>query len=90
MADAAPPPFSFTPREGEPLRVDDAVFQALGAASMCWSETPRGTFDIEQARGIGDALLEVIDGPAHPLRGLADLPAAADLDVIAVFGDAPE
>ncbi len=38
----------------------DAVFQALGEASMCWSETPKGVFDSEQAVKIGDALLMVI------------------------------
>jgi hypothetical protein len=36
------------------------VFQALGQASMCWSEGPKGTFDSAQAKNIGDELITAI------------------------------
>lgn len=38
----------------------DAIFQALGQVSMCWSERPRGVFQDEQATEIGERLLEAI------------------------------
>lgn len=38
------------------------VFEALGSASMCWSETPKGIFDSTKAAEIGDALMEIILG----------------------------
>lgn len=37
-----------------------AVFQALGAASTCWVESPAGVFDSAQAEQIGDDLMEEI------------------------------
>jgi hypothetical protein len=40
--------------------ISEAVFQALGEASMCWSERPTGVFDDVQASAIGKKLLEVI------------------------------
>lgn len=36
------------------------VFQALGQASMCWSETPKGMFDSAQAKKIGKDLIAAI------------------------------
>ena len=27
----------------------ESVYQMIGEASMCWSETPRGTFHVEKA-----------------------------------------
>lgn len=41
--------------ETEPL--ESAVFQALGAASMCWKPAPAGEFDSARAEAIGDGLL---------------------------------
>ena len=37
------------------------VFESLGEASMCWSETPKGVFDSNNAERIGNELLEFID-----------------------------
>lgn len=37
--------------------IRSAVFQALGTASMCWSETPDGVFDSTLAKEVGEALL---------------------------------
>ncbi len=54
---AAREPFAFQPSEGQELSVEEAVFQALGAASMCWDTTPTGIFDSTRAKEIGDALM---------------------------------
>lgn len=39
----------------------DAVFQALGEASMCWSDIPAGVFDSIHAAAIGDRLMATIE-----------------------------
>lgn len=62
--------FRFVPDHDGTLDLESAVHQALGAASVCWTEPPRGIFDSDRAREIGQALLEYLrdyDGP--PLRG---------------------
>lgn len=53
-------PFSFIVRDGEELGLEEAVFQALGAASMCWSEPPNGVFESRRAEAIGQKLLQFI------------------------------
>lgn len=40
--------------------LENKVFEALGEASMCWSETPKGVFDSTKAREIGDRLMRNI------------------------------
>jgi len=37
--------------------LQEKVFQALGEASMCWSETPKGVFDSTKAKEIGEQLI---------------------------------
>lgn len=37
--------------------LEEAVFTALGAASVCWDESPRGIFLSDRAKAIGDALM---------------------------------
>lgn len=45
----------------EQLPIEEAVFQALGAASVCWeSMTGTGVFQDQEAKAIGDELLERI------------------------------
>ena len=46
--------------------LESFVFQTLGAASICWSETPKGIFDSDRAKLLGDQLMERIqsDGTA--------------------------
>ena len=44
----------------QPARLDDLVFQALGEASLCWSERPTGVFDSTNAKRIGDELIQAI------------------------------
>jgi hypothetical protein len=53
----APP---WTPGPGGD-ELPSAVFQALGAASMCWEPWPAGTFDSTKARWIGEGLLAWIE-----------------------------
>ncbi len=33
------------------------IMTAIGEASMCWSETPKGVFDSDKAQQIGEKLL---------------------------------
>jgi hypothetical protein len=55
-------PFAFRPQDfgSAGPSVEGAVFLAVGAASMCWDETPKGIFDSTRAKEIGDALVEFI------------------------------
>jgi hypothetical protein len=41
-------------------KLEELVYQALGQASMCWSERPKGVFDSEQACQIGETLMKAI------------------------------
>ena len=36
------------------------VFESLGQASMCWTETPKGVFKSEEAERIGEELLDFL------------------------------
>ena len=67
-------PFSFLVRDGEELGSEEAVFQALGAASMCWSEAPHGVFDSRKAEEIGQALLQVMTGMSSARRVVSTSP----------------
>lgn len=40
-----------------PEDATSAIFQALGAASMCWMDTPTGIFDSTRAKWVGDGLI---------------------------------
>jgi len=42
--------------------LQEAVFQALGEASMCWSQTPSGVFEDVRALEIGNNLVAAIMG----------------------------
>jgi|SRR5579872_1949731 len=47
--------------------LETMVFQALGEASMCWGERPRGVFDSTNAKRIGDELIaEIIRHYSNP------------------------
>ena len=42
------------------------ITTAIGEASMCWSETPKGVFDCERAKRIGEKLLaDIKSGPKN-------------------------
>ena len=36
---------------------EQLIMQAIGEVSMCWSERPKGVFDCEKAKQIGEKLL---------------------------------
>lgn len=63
--------FEFTREEDGSLSKESAIFQALGAASMCWSESPKGIFDSTKAKEIGDALIAELNSQEKPNLGLA-------------------
>lgn len=51
------------PRYPRPIlgqEVEEAIHQALGAASVCWSETPQGVFDSTRCKQIGAELLDIV------------------------------
>jgi hypothetical protein len=50
-------PFSFVVRPGEPLSLEEAIGQAMGAVSMCWNPRPTGEFDSSRAKVVYDALI---------------------------------
>lgn len=54
-------PFAFTQSTTEELPIEEVLFQALGAASMCWDPRPYSqVFDSTRAREIGEALLDEV------------------------------
>lgn len=72
MSDTDVHTFEFQPEHDGTLPLATAVFQALGAASVCWdSMEGTGVFQSERAKAIGDALLAVIKEQERPLLGLA-------------------
>lgn len=49
---------------------EELIFQALGAASMCWTGTPSGVFDSTRCKQIGEELIAALDNvdalkPSH-------------------------
>lgn len=40
--------------------LEEAVFQALGAASVCWEGVPSGIFESDKCKAIGDELMDRI------------------------------
>lgn len=57
--------FDFQREHDGSLSIESAVFQALGAASVCWERMAgTGVFDSDRAKQIGERLLEVIGGSA--------------------------
>jgi hypothetical protein len=55
------------PQVGDPQSdLERAVFEALGAASVCWSELPTGVFQSERVEEIGNNLLNLILGDGKP------------------------
>ena len=54
-----------------PDRLRERVFMALREASMCWSETPRGTFDDVHASRIGEMLMSAIEAHFQTLEHLS-------------------
>src|SRR5712691_6605882 len=45
--------------------LESIVFQGLGEASMCWSERPKGAFDIGNAKRIGEEIMQAVKEVLH-------------------------
>lgn len=53
--------FDFNDDDTADMRIRSAVFQALGAASVCWEcMDGTGIFQSDRALAIGEALLDVL------------------------------
>lgn len=83
--------FSFSVHEGERLTLKAAVYQALGAASTCWTEDQGEgrVFDDRQATHVGETLMAFIGyhyvevqrvqaGADYDTKGIETLPAVGD------------
>lgn len=55
-------PFAFVQLKGQDLTLQEILFQALGAASMCWEAPEKaGVFDGARAQQVGEALLREVN-----------------------------
>jgi hypothetical protein len=61
MHELTPNPFTFTYADDGHLTLESAIYQALGYASVCWSETPTGIFDSDRCKEAGDALIAFVE-----------------------------
>ena len=52
----------------------EMLFQALGEASMCWSETPKGIFRSDRCKEIGEEVIRAFDLAAEE-SGMCAKPA---------------
>lgn len=50
--------YRLTPATTKEEKLSELVFQALGQASMCWEIRPKGVFDSDQVKEIGDQLIK--------------------------------
>ena len=72
-------PFVFVQQKGEELTLEEILFQALGAASMCWENVEAaGIFDSSRAKEVGMALLAEVN---RALRHAHDMGSRAVLDL---------
>lgn len=45
----------------------ERIFQIIGEASMCWSETPKGVFNSDKAHELANEIMTHIEYPLdHP------------------------
>ena len=52
---------------------EDVVFQGLGEASVCWSETPKGVFDSTKAKEIGETIMALFKDQDEAVNHLSAL-----------------
>lgn len=50
-----------TNRFADAQTISSVIYQAVGAASVCWETPPTGVFESERAKAIGDDALERIN-----------------------------
>lgn len=51
--------------------IEKEIFITLGEVSMCWSEKPKGIFESEKAKEIGERLIKLIKENETTKLGLA-------------------
>lgn len=51
----------FRGRADDPQSLDEVIGQAMGAASVCWSEGPRGVFEPDRALAITNEVINWIN-----------------------------
>jgi hypothetical protein len=72
------PHILFDGSETEPTDLESVIFQALGAASVCWDNMlVSGTFDSTRAKAIGEEALSWIKAH-YVLRESDDTPQAVE------------
>lgn len=76
-------PFRFVQMPGEELTLEEILFQALGAASMCWA-TPEdaGEFDSARAKEVGMAVLREVNRALDMVRQQTMAEQHADTTVL--------
>lgn len=59
----------FEPKESpkKDFDLNTLIFEALGEASMCWSETPKGVFDSDKAADLGNRVVNSLKKQFYPL-----------------------
>ena len=58
------------PSAVETQTIHGMICEAIGQASMCWSETPVGVFDSDQAIQIADELsIKIVEQLKHQIQG---------------------
>ena len=56
-----PEDYGFQPHDREPFTIEDAVYQTIGAASVCWDNPGgAGVFESDRARELGRNLMRFI------------------------------
>lgn len=53
-------------------KLQEKIYQALGQASVCWSETPTGIFDEKEANKIAENLINEINIHYDPVNAVTD------------------
>lgn len=51
-------------------KLEEKIYTAIGTASMCWSEVPKGVFDEALANKIAKELINDIHGQYDPLKAV--------------------
>jgi hypothetical protein len=52
----------------DPKTLEEAVFQSIGEASVCWEDVPTGVFDSTRAKRVGDELMAFIKKQRTPVH----------------------
>ena len=65
----------------------ELIFQSLGAASMCWTGAPSGTFDSSRCKEIGNELIAALDVESQkPSHNRPKVPCYFCVDLLSDIG----